>query len=93
MYNTKNTEAQIKHISLHKSIVEMNFDRKEIADMKNIVSESDALYASAMWNFHRVAYDKKLIDNNSKELLKIGYIISGMYDESCLEDAINIMLK
>jgi len=61
--------------------------------MKQIVSEQDALYNSAMWNFHRVAYDHVLLDaNKMNNYLKISYIIAGMYDVTVLFDALKLML-
>jgi len=74
-------------------IVKLNFKRKEIADMKKIVSEQDALYASAMWNFHRVQYDVGLMEKNkNNQNLKISYIIAGLYQINHLIDSIKVML-
>ena len=74
-----------------KSIVEHNYDRTDIASMKQIFSENDAMQQSMMWNFERVKYDAMLKDNN-KKLLKIKYLISGWEDK---QDIINevILLK
>jgi hypothetical protein len=68
-----------------KSIVEHNYDRTDIASMKQIFSENDAMQQSMMWNFERVKYDAMLKDNN-KKLLKIKYLISGWEDK---QDIIN----
>jgi len=68
-----------------KSIVEQNYDRTDIASMKQIFSENDAMQQSMMWNFERVKYDAMLKDNN-KKLLKIKYLISGWGDK---QDIIN----
>lgn len=59
-----------------KSIIESNYDRTKIAQMKKIFSKEDAMQQSMMWNFERVKYDALLKDNNNK-LLKIKYLISG----------------
>ena len=60
-----------------KNIIKHNFDRKEIADMKGIMSKDDALFNSLMWNIARVQYDDILIkknkDNNN---LRIQYLAS-----------------
>jgi hypothetical protein len=68
-----------------KTIVEHNYDRTDIASMKQIFSENDAMQQSMMWNFERVKYDAMLKDNN-KKLLKIKYLISGWEDK---QDIIN----
>ena len=60
-----------------KDIIKHNFDRKEIADMKGIMSKDDALFNSLMSNIARVQYDDILIkknkDNNN---LRIQYLAS-----------------
>jgi hypothetical protein len=53
-----------------KSIVELNYYCTDIASMKQIFSENDALEHSMVWNFERIKYDAMLKDNN-KRLLKI----------------------
>ncbi len=68
-----------------KSIIEINYDRTDIAQMKQIFSENGAMQQSMMWNFDRVKYDAMLKDNN-KKLLKIKYLISGWEDK---QDIIN----
>jgi len=77
------------------SIIKLNFDRKEIADMKKIVNEYDTLYNSMMWNFDRIKYDKNLIEiNKINNNLKIQYIIGGINDVEKLEiiDGIKILI-
>ena len=59
-----------------KSIIEHNYDRTDIANMKKIFSENDAMQQSMMWNFDRIKYDNMLKTKNKKHL-KIKYIISG----------------
>ena len=77
------------------SIIKLNFERKDIAEMKQHVSEKDALYGSMMWNFDRVKYDKMLIDLNQNDFLKIHYIIGGINDITKIEiiDAIKLILN
>jgi hypothetical protein len=56
------------------STIKLNFDRKDIADMKGILSPEDAVYTSMMWNIARVQYDRELIDLNSdNDYLRIHY--------------------
>jgi len=62
-----------------KSIIEHNYDRTDIANMKKIFSENDAMQQSMMWNFDRIKYDDMLKTKNKKNL-KIKYIISGWED-------------
>ena len=57
-----------------KLIVENNYDRTDIANMKKIFSENDAMQQSMMWNFERIKYDNMLKTKNKKNL-KIKYII------------------
>ena len=57
-----------------KSIVENNYDRTDIAKMKQIFSENDAMQSSMMWNFERIKYDN-MLKNKNKKNLKIKYII------------------
>lgn len=60
-----------------KSTIEKNFERKAISDMKEIMSENDALLASMMWNFARVQYDDDLLEKNKNNSnLRIQYIIA-----------------
>lgn len=63
------------------SIIRLNFERKEIRDMKKFVNENDALYNSMMSNFLFIQYDKKISEKNKKNL-KIHYIIGGINDVS-----------
>ena len=37
-----------------KSIIKYNYKRKEIAEMKQIMNEDDALHNSMIWNFDRI---------------------------------------
>lgn len=75
------------------SIVKLNYERKEIADMKRIVNENDALYNSMMFNFNRIAYDKSLLDNNNSDKLRIKYFIGGLEDDRNLVDCILIFCR
>lgn len=43
-----------------KLVIKHNYDRKNIAKMKKLFSENDALQSSMIWNFERVKYDAKL---------------------------------
>jgi hypothetical protein len=75
------------------SIINLNYDRKEIADMKAIVSENDALYNSMMWNFHRVKLDKGILEKNKDQdgFLRIHYIIAGIQDHNVVLDAMKVI--
>lgn len=75
------------------SIIKLNFERKDIADMKHITNENEALLNSTMWNFHRVQYDKRLIENNKdNNNLKIYYIIGGIHDIRVVIDAVKMLI-
>ena len=69
------------------SIIEFNYKRTDIASMKQIFSENDAMQQSMIWNFERVKYDAMLKTNN-KKLLKIKYLISGWEDKQHIIDEI-----
>lgn len=59
------------------STIKLNFDRKDIADMKGILSPDDAIYTSMMWNIARVQYDRELIElNKENNFLRIHYTIA-----------------
>ena len=73
-----------------KSVVESNYDRTDIAQMKKIFSENDALQQSMMWNFERVKYDYDL-KNKNKKLLKIKYIISSWENFQDIIDEMTIL--
>jgi hypothetical protein len=67
-----------------KSIIKYNYERKEIAKMKQIITKDDALYNSMIWNFDRVKYDSQLIKKNeNNNFLNIKYLVSGheTYDD------------
>ena len=75
------------------SIVKLNFERKDIADMKKITSEGDALYNSMMWNFHRIQFDVELQkQNSSNSNLTIHYMVGGINKWPTLIDAVKVML-
>ena len=58
-------------------IIKLNYERKEIAKMKQIITEDDALYNSMIWNFDRIKYDYELKRaNESNNFLKIKYLVS-----------------
>lgn len=73
------------------SIIKLNFERKDIADMKAITSENDALLNSMMWNFDRVKLDKALIDENDSKL-RIQHVIGGIDTSDRVMDALRIMM-
>jgi hypothetical protein len=77
------------------STVKLNFERKEIADMKGILSPDDAIYNAMMWNVARVQYDNELINLNKKNnFLRIHYMIAleNKNDVRFITDAIKILL-
>jgi hypothetical protein len=73
-----------------KSIIEFNYDRTDVASMKSIFSENDALQQSMVWNFERVKYDDMLKKNNKKNL-KIKYLISGWENNNDIIDEVILL--
>jgi len=76
------------------SLIKYNFDRKEIAAMKGILSPDDAIYNSMMWNIARVQYDNELLDLNKETgLLRIHYMIALEINEDIrlITDAVKIL--
>ena len=77
------------------SIIKLNFDRKDIADMKGILSQDDAIYNSMMWNIARVQYDRELIElNKENNFLRIHYIVAFETNEdiNLIMDAVKILI-
>ena len=77
------------------NIIKSNFERKDIADMKGILSHDDAIYTSMMWNIARVQYDKELLDlNKQNNFLRIHHIIAfeTNNDIKLISDAIKILI-
>lgn len=79
-----------------KGIITRNFNRTDIANMKEILSENDALQQSCIWNLARVDYDNMLLDlNKNNNHLRIQYIImdnENVNDYIDLLDRIKIMI-
>jgi hypothetical protein len=76
------------------STIKNNFDRKDIAQMKSILSPDDAIYASMMWNIAKVQYDKDLIElNKENSNLRIHYMIGFEQDVILITDAVKILTK
>ena len=76
------------------STIKLNFDRKDIADMKGILSPDDAIYNALMWNIARVQYDKVLIElNKENNFLRIHYTIAFEINEDVrlICDAVKIL--
>ena len=73
-----------------KKVIEYNYNRTDIAAMKKIFSENDAMQNSMVWNFARVQYDVKLKENNNNDLLKIKYLIRGWEDYQDIVDQITL---
>ena len=72
-----------------KLVIKHNYDRKNIAKMKKLFSENDALQSSMIWNFERVKYDAKLKKRNKDtNKLKIKYLISGWEDYNDIVDEV-----
>jgi hypothetical protein len=72
-----------------KLVVKHNYDRKDIAKMKKLFSENDALQSSMIWNFERVKYDAKLKkENKNTNNLKIKYLITGWEDNNDIIDEV-----
>jgi hypothetical protein len=77
------------------STIKLNFERKDIAYMKGILSPDDAIYSSMMWNIARVQYDKELIElNKENNFLRIHYIIAfeNNEDTRLITDAVKILI-
>lgn len=73
------------------SIIKLNYERKDIAEMKGIVSEENALYNSMMWNFVRIKYDRELIEGN-EDNLRIQYIIGGIQDIRVIGESVRTVI-
>ncbi len=77
------------------STIKLNFDRKDIAEMKGILSPDDAIYTSMMWNIARVQYDRELIElNKENNNLRIHYVVAFETNEDVRQicDAVKILL-
>jgi len=71
------------------NVIKYNFDRKDMASMKQLFSENDALQASMVWNFDRVKYDALLKkENKDNNNLKIKYLVSGWEDYDDILDEV-----
>lgn len=78
------------------TIIETNFERKAIANMKEIASKDDALLTAMMWHFARYQYDEDLIKLNSdSDNLRIQYIMADLQEMSELDllDKVKIMIN
>jgi hypothetical protein len=77
------------------STIKLNFERKDIAEMKGILSPDDAIYTSMMWNIARVQYDRELIElNKENNFLRIHYTIAFEINEDVrlICDAVKILI-
>ena len=77
------------------STIKFNFERKDIADMKGILSQDDAIYTSMMWNIARVQYDRELIElNEENNNLRIHYTVAfeNNEDTRLITDAVKILI-
>lgn len=75
------------------STIEANFERKEIADMKGILSPDDAIYTSMMWNIARVQYDKEILElNKDNNFLTIHHYIEFDNFTKLIINAVKILL-
>ena len=77
------------------STIKLNFERKDIADMKGILSPDDAIYNSMMWNIARVQYDRELMElNKENNYLRIHYTIAfeNNEDTRLITDAVKILI-
>lgn len=74
-----------------KLVIEQNYNRTDIAAMKKIFSENDAMQNSMVWNFERVKYDALLKKQNKK--LRIKYLISGWEDYQDIIDEVILYSK
>lgn len=72
------------------SIIEFNYKRKEIAEMKQILSENDALLNSMIWNYDGVKFDAMMKkENHDNDNLHIKYLVTGW--ENCQDIVENII--
>jgi hypothetical protein len=77
------------------STIKLNFERKDIAEMKGILSPDDAIYTSMMWNIARVQYDRELIElNKENNNLRIHHMVAFEINEDVrlISDAVKILL-
>jgi hypothetical protein len=77
------------------STIKLNFERKDIADMKGILSPDDAIYNAMMWNIARVQYDRELIElNKENNNLRIHHMVAFEINEDVrlISDAVKILL-
>lgn len=77
-------------------VLERNFERKSIADMKEIVSTNDAILTSMMWNIARVQYDENLLkENETNNNLRIQYLVGDFEKQNDLNliDKIKIIIN
>ena len=77
------------------STIKQNFERKDIAKMKGILSPDDAIYTSMMWNIARVQYDRELIElNKENNNLRIHFIVAFENNENIrlITDAVKILI-
>jgi hypothetical protein len=73
-------------------IIKYNYNRKDIAQMKKIFNENDALQNSMIWNYDRIKFDAELKKNNVPTKLKIKYIISGWENYLDVVDEVKLFL-
>jgi hypothetical protein len=75
------------------STIKLNFERKDIADMKGILSPDDAIYTSMMWNIAKVQYDKELMElNKENNNLRIHYYVIENEDIRLITDAVKVLI-
>lgn len=75
------------------SVIKYNYERKEIAKMKQIISKDDALLNSMVWNFDRIKYDAELKkENENNKFLKIKYLITGWEDYDDIVDNVIVII-
>jgi len=77
------------------STIKLNFERKDISEMKGILSPDDAIYTSMMWNIARVQYDRELIElNKENNNLRIHFIVAFENNEDIrlITDAVKILI-
>ena len=77
------------------STIKLNFERKDISEMKGILSPDDAIYTSMIWNIARVQYDRELIElNKENNNLRIHFIVAFENNEDIrlITDAVKILI-
>ena len=76
-----------------KQIIEGQFKRKEVADMKKYFEENDALLGSCMWNFDRVKFNLELAElNKNNNNFETHYYVDEINGQKIFMDRIRLFI-